>query len=500
MPIPFALLQIILVPVVSAPFVYLVGKRIGKQVGWLTFLPLLYTTTLIIMVGWDVLRVGAISEEYAWAPVTALTFGFLADGLSIPIVLTVSLLCCIDAVYSIRYMEHRVLEMYHEDNYQAHAVYYFLYLLYAVGMMGTVLATNLIQFYLFFELMLVPSWALINSYGYGEKERIGMMYFLWTHVGAIAVLAGILTTFTQTGSFAIADMSLLLGNPVVVWVAAAIFLGLFVKMAVFGLHIWLPYAHAEAPTPISALLSPAMIGIGAYAAARIVIVPLHDVVVTLSPLIAVWALITMIYGGLMALAQDDIKRLLAYSSISQMGYLQLGLSSMTALGVTGSMFHYVSHGTGKFILFSVAGVLICQVGIRSIRRLGGLASKMPITSTVFLLGFLAIAGVPPLNGFQSEWLLFSGYFAKALAGSPSIFELIIAILALIATSITVGYALWTVRRIFFGPLPEHLQDAKEAPLIMTAPLLVSAFVAILLGVYPRWITDFLIPALRSLAI
>ena len=280
------------------------------------------------------------------------------------------------------------------------------------------------------------------------------------------------------------------------WIAFAILIGFFVKMAVFGLHIWLPYAHAEAPTPISALLSPAMIGIGAYAAARLVVIPMNEVFSRFSLAFSLWALVTMVYGGLMALAQDDVKRFLAYSSVSQMGYIFLGLSCANAYGVTGAMFHYVSHGLGKCILFCVAGILITQAETRSIKKLGGLADRMPLTATLCLLGFFAIAGVPPTVGFMSKWVIFLGVFTAAL--EHSIEMLVIAVASIIMTVITVGYALWTVRRIFFGPLPEHLEEVEEAPPIMTVPLLILAVISVILGVYPRLITDYLFPLIGGL--
>jgi NADH-quinone oxidoreductase subunit M len=166
--------------------------------------------------------------------------------------------------------------------------------------------------------MLIPSWLLINNYGYGDREKIGMIYFLWTAVGAVILLAGILAAYTITGSFEISSLTKLIGVSNAVWIAGAMLFAFLIKMAVFGLHIWLPFAHAEAPTPISALLSPAMIGIGAYAILRIVTIPMAPVFQSLSWVFTIWALVTMIYGGLMALTQDDIKRFLAYSSISQM--------------------------------------------------------------------------------------------------------------------------------------------------------------------------------------
>jgi len=171
-----------------------------------------------------------------------------------------------------------------------------------------------------------------------------MMYFMWTHVGAVIMLAGLLSSYWITGSFEISALSGVVGSPFAGWIAIAILIGFFTKMAVFGLHIWLPYAHAEAPTPISALLSPAMIGIGAYAAMRLVIIPMPEVFSHFKLAFSLWGLLTMVYGGLMALAQDDIKRLLAYSSVSQMGYIFLGLSSATSYGLSGAIFHYVSHG------------------------------------------------------------------------------------------------------------------------------------------------------------
>jgi len=495
----FTLAQVLIVPLVFTPIAYVAGRKLGKQTGWITALPLAYTLVLLLLVAYGIRNGGSITETYLWVPLSNLnlTFGLKADGLSIWMAMTINILCLLVGVYSIRYMEHRFHEEGHEASPNDYAAYYALYLLYAVGMLGTVLATNMIQFYLFYELMLVPSWALINNYGYGERERIGMMYFLWTHVGAVILLAGLLTSAWITGSFEISSLNAVVSSPMANWIAFAILIGFFVKMAVFGLHIWLPYAHAEAPTPISALLSPAMIGIGAYAATRLVVIPMNDVFSRFSFIFAVWALITMVYGGLMALAQDDVKRFLAYSSVSQMGYIFLGLASATPFGVAGAIFHYVSHGLGKGILFLTAGILITQTETRSIKKLGGLAAKMPLTATLCLLGFFTISGVPPTIGFMSKWVIFSGVFTGALEAA-SVNMLIIAVASIIMTVLTVGYSLWTVRRIFFGPLPEHLREVKEAPPIMTIPLLILAICSVIIGIYPKLITDYLFPAVQSL--
>lgn len=487
MHVPYSLLQIIGVPLAFVPVVYAVGWKFGRHAGWIVAVPLAYALTLILLA----MSKGGMYEEYAWAPAAGLKLGLLIDGISAPVLFTIALVCALMAIYSVEYMEHRIRELYERPSNPAHSIYYVLYLLYAVGMMGTALATNLIQFYLFYELMLLPSWALIYLYGYKERARIALLYFLWTHSGAMLLLIGIFLIFAYLGSFEIASIGQLSTHPIAIWVATLILIGLFVKIAAFGLHVWLPPAHAEAPTSISALLSPIMIGIASYAAVRLIVLPLFDIFREMSVLIALWGLLTMIYGGLLALAQDDLKRFLAYSSISQMGYLITGIASITAIGIAGAIFHYLSHGLGKCILFAVSGILICQVhGIRSIKKLGGLAPKMPLTAIAFILGFFIIAGVPPLVGFQSKLLIFVGAIEGGLEWGLA--KLSLAILALFATLITVAYALWTIWRVFFGPLPRSLEDAKDAPPTMTVPLFLLLLVAFALGIYPRLITDPLV--------
>jgi len=490
-----SLALVLLVPLVTAPIAYVLGRQFKKNTGWIAAAPLAVTLLLLLSVAPHTRGGGEYVEHYPWAPTVGIDFDLAVDGLNIWVLLTINILSLFISLYSIPYMEHRFHEWEHETGQDisdtGYATYYALYLLYCVGMLGTVMATNTIQFYLFYELMLVPSWALINNYGYGERERIGMMYFLWTHVGAVILLAGLLTGYWITGSFEISALSHVVGHPFAPWVVVAILIGFFTKMAVFGIHVWLPYAHGEAPTPISALLSPAMIGIGTYAAVRLVAVPMHETFARFSLVFSIWALLTMVYGGLMALAQDDIKRFLAYSSVSQMGYLFLGLASAAAYGEAGAIFHYVSHGFGKCILFSAAGVLLPETGTRSIKKMGGLADRMPLTATLTLIGFFAIGGVPPTIGFMSKFMIFSGAFNGAL--SHSTVQLAVVTVGIIMTVLTVGYSLWTVRRIFFGPLAEGMEEVHEAPKLMLAPMVVFALLAVVLGIYPKLVLDYLLP-------
>ncbi len=493
------LLGAIVAPLVSVPIVYLVGRKLREKTGYVAFALLLIPFVSILLSAALATNDpnGSYSEAYPWYPIG--TFGLRADNLSIPVLFTISLLTALIAIFSVPYMHHKI-----GDDPKRYGLYYSLYILYALGMTGTVLATNLIQFYAFFEIMLVPSFFLIAEWGYGDREKISLMYFFWTHVGALVLLVGILVTAYLSGSTDLDAVKTVLSTPgaisdtLRIGIVGAMCFGLFVKMAQFGLHVWLPHAHAEAPTPISALLSPAMIGIGGYATVRIVMTIYPQGFLALSAFFAGWAVITMFYGGLMAMVQDDIKRLLAYSSISQMGYILFGLASFTQLGVAGSMFQYVSHGTAKGILFIVAGSIILQVnGERSIGKLGGLASRMPITTTAAFIGFLAILGLPTTNGFLSEFFLFQGGFIRA-ADTASLYRIVIAVLGVIATALTAGYSLWTLRRVFFGPTNATTSGVKEAPWTVTAPLIVLSIVTIALGIYPQPVLGPLLTAAKAI--
>jgi NADH-quinone oxidoreductase subunit M len=482
------LLQILLVPLAFVFITYFAGLRWGKKTGWLGFLSLSYSTVITLLVA---SRGGAV-EYYEWRPIGI--FGLNADGISIPILFTISLLSALMSVYSISYMTHTI-----NDDKSQFGLYYSLLLLYSIGMMGAVLATDLIEFYLFFELMLIPSYFLIAKWGSGDRDRISFMYFIWTHIGALALLAGILSVGYFGGTF---DLQSIVSSSIPenlrLFIVCLMTVGLLVKMAAFGLHIWLPHAHAEAPTPISALLSPAMIGIGGYAIVRIVMAILPSAFLEISILLTVWAVVTMFYGGAMALVQDDIKRLLAYSSISQMGYILLGIASFQILGVSGAMFQYVTHGLGKGILFMVAGVIMIQAdGLRSIRKMGGLAAKMPITATAALIGFLTIMGIPPTSGFISEFLIFAGSFHEGFQLS-SMARIALSFLGVVSTALTAGYSLWAVRRIFFGELSPELANVKEAPWTMTAPLLVLCAISVILGIFPDLVERLLLPAVKAI--
>lgn len=494
----------VIIPFITSVFLPIIGRRVRESVlAFLSGISLLYSLIVIgFLTLYPGLTEGVQDPVYAVHPLLG-SFTMLLDGLSGPVAFSIALVTCLVAFYSVPYMRHRLEEMEREGvSPPSWGVYFMLYLMFSASMLGTVLSTNLIEFYLFLELTLLPSFLLIAFYGYGDRVRIAILYLLWTHIGALVFLVGILALGLNVGVFDIYNpitgaFSLGIGEELpralIMPVGLAILIGLFVKMAVFGVHIWLPYAHAEAPTPVSALLSPNLIGIAGYALVRILYTFFPNVLSDFSPYLMGLAILTMVYGGFMALAQDDFKRLLAYSSVSQMGYLLLGIGSLNSTGIAGAMLHYVSHAVGKAVLFMVAGVLIVQLhGLRSISRMGGLASKMPLTAALALVGFMHITGVPPSLGLWSEILIVTGSVGKALElGSTSYTTLLVGLV--VAIGLSTAYSFLTMKRIFFGELSEKLrEEAREGGLNIVVPVAIIGAVGTLLFFYPSVFIDPLI--------
>ncbi len=514
----YVLLQAVFLPLLLSPVAYMLARKLGPNAAtWFTFGLLLYCTTIMIVPVFS----GTYEEHYPWTKLFG-EFGFLIDGLASPFAIIIYVLSTVLALYSKPYMVRKITEQFEERMHKQNqliadgqstamiessglqgyvnnqiGIYFALYLVFAMGMLGTVLATNLIEFYVFFEVMLIPGFFLIALYGYGARRRIALLFFFWTHVGAVVLLLGFLAIGLNVGSF---DFSAIKehGIPpnILTFAAIAIILGLGVKLAAFIFHIWLPYAHAEAPTPISALLSPAMIGIGGYGLFRLIVMLLPGQYEHFSLFLNLWGLATMFYGGIMALMQDDIKRLFAYSSISQMGYLLFGIGSSSALGLSGAEMMYVSHGLGKGLLFMMAGAVILQVGTRSMTKLGGLAGKMPITAVCAMIGALTIMGVPPTSGFMGEWTLFYGALQTALQQGSTI-RMVTFGLGLVSTVFTMAYILWMIKRVFFGKLPENLSNTKEASWYITAPMMVLAGFSIVVGIYPDIFFKQIIPFMNG---
>ena len=507
----YALLQAVFLPLLLSPVAYIIGRKVEPTPAmWFTFAILLYTTILVINAALS----GTVEEHYPWTEQFG-EFGLLLDGLASPFAIMIYVLSTILVLYSKPYMIHKFHEQFEEEKKlnpsssgqtsvvessslsdyvnAKSGLYFALYLVFAMGMLGTVLSTNLIEFYIFFEVMLIPGFFLVALWGDGPRRKIGLMFLFWTHAGAVVLLLGFLMIGLTIGSFDFADINESeIPADIALISAVAIAIGLGVKLAVFMFHVWLPYVHGSAPTPISALLSPAMIGIGAYGMFRLIVEFLPLTFAELSIWLHIWGLVTMIYGGAMALMQDDLKRLLAYSSISQMGYILFGIGSMSVLGLAGAEMMYVTHAIGKGILFMMAGIIIVKVGTRSISKLGGLAGKLPITAVCAVIGALTIMGVPPTGGFMGEWPLFFGALETEIEEGSTVRAVTFG-LGLVATALKMAYMLWMLKRVFFGKTPEHLENVKEGSWYMTAPMMVLAGFSIVIGIYPDIFLKTIIP-------
>ncbi|MFO7836356.1 MAG: complex I subunit 5 family protein [Candidatus Thorarchaeota archaeon] len=491
MEIPFLLLQTVLIPVLSMPVMALLGRKIGTRVGWVAAVVLSYTTILLLLGGIDFWISGSpLIEHYSWSTaVLNIEFGFLADGLSYPVAILMNIISTVVVVYSIRYVEHPIEEIHDEKEKGLNELYFSLFMLFPTGLLGVSFATNLVEIYLFLDILLIPLYFIISYFGLIQRNRIATMVFMWGFIGGSLFLIGSVVVYSQIGSLMVSDLPALVGSPLALWATVFMLVGILMKMAVFGFHVWLPWVHSGAPTPVSAILT-VFVGIMSYLLGRIFVQNLAVIIQSFSRPLMIWALITMLYGGLLTLAQDDIKLVYACSTISQTSYSLLGLASLTATGAAGGVFYFLSHSLGKVILFSCAGMVILRTDVRNINKMGGLAKKMPVTAILCVIGSLILSAIPPFSGLPAEWIMFMGIFEYGITAG-SLLDIVIPIAGIFITFISTVYTFWPVMRIFFGPLPESMKDVREAPLQMIIPTAVLALISLLIGVYPELVMRFL---------
>lgn len=434
----------------------------------------------------------------------SITAGLIADGLSYPIAMLISGLGAAVMFFCAFYMK----------DVESPGSFFGNMLFFIGGMIGVALATNVIEFFIFWEVMLIPSYILVNQFGLTEnKSRTALKYFLWTTFGSVIMFVGLfmmgvtLNTFdfqqmtlnlqaAQTAYAAFLGtlipfgaafnqwLSVFLTGLILVIPAILIFIGFAVKMALFPLHTWLPDTYMEAPMPVVLLLSAAMTKTAAYGIARFLVIYMGPSLQTLQVSLAIVGLVTAAYGGIMALTQKNLKRMLAYSSMSQMGYILFGFAMVSVLGVNGSLLHILNHGICMGVWFMVAGIILKATGTLDFDKLGGLSEKMPATAAIATIAALSVAGVPPLLGFSSEWMIFAGGMMAT--------QYLLTALLLVATAITLGYYLWAIRRIFFGPLKVGLEKVK-APRSLVAPIVVLAAFIVVLGIAPAIATQYFSP-------
>jgi NADH-quinone oxidoreductase subunit M len=475
--------------------IYVLKGRLEASAGRIAVGFSALASLLMIPPFYQILTTGAAWEEYAtWSGLLD-QFGLYLDGIAFPITFAIVVLGFLSVAYAVGYTEHS----HNRPTFFANQLFFLM------GMQWVSLATNLIEFFIAWEIMLVPSYFLILFWGLPEtRKRTAMKFWLYTQSGAVCILVGFGFLYGFTGSFDLfAIQSILSSVPISLEMLKLIFVllaaGFLVKMAVFPIHWWLPPVHAEAPTPISVLLSGAMIETGAYALVRFGTITLNAAAASLAFWIAVLGVITMFYGGLLALTQTDIKRLLAYSSVSQMGYVLFALGVFTTSGTSGGLFHLINHAFSKGLLFMTAGAVIHQTGLRDINKMGGLSNKMPITAFAAAIGAMSIAGSPPLSGFASEWMMFYGGYQAAVTGGINLPMLVLTVLAVSSTIVSAGYMLRFLMKVFLGPHPDELENVKESPRSMTYPMVALGVLIVLFGIFPGLALNVILPAVQAIA-
>lgn len=364
--------------------------------------------------------------------------------------------------------------------------YYLVLFITFLGLLGVVLAKDLLSFYIFLEIMTVGIYFLIIDNAKKESFPAGFKYILMMFTGGIFILASILMLYNLTGTFEIAEIArtaCILPGPAVGLIFTLFTIGCLFEMGAVPFHIWLPDAHPMAPSPISALLSGVAIKIGAYGIIRIIFtLQFHN-----SALILI-GVTSMLFGVVLAMKQTNVKRLLAYSSISQMGYVLLGIGLGTGLGLGGAMFHILNHATFKMLLFLCMGAVIYATRERELGNLGGLGKRMPVTMVTFSVAALAISGIPPFNGFISKTIL-----SASVSGN-----FFLKLVIILTAAGTFALFLKLFRRVFWGELPANLKTVKEAPLLILFPLLLLAGACLGIGLFPAQLLSNLIsPATGS---
>lgn len=490
---PYALLAVFLLPTLAIPFVYLTGRKSTKAAGLFVALIALANMALLITTVPAVLNSAnnRYLESYEWIPILNSKFTLFVDGVSLSIAFVALVLILAAALFSINYMEGK----------KDLPTYYALLTLLSVGLVGVFITSNLLLFFFCWELMLVPAYFIIGGWGYKNAYRAAFKFFVFTHAGAVFVLLGIGAIFMVTGQtdFFQAEAALLTVNPnIVQWILLALTAGFAVKMAIVPVHMWLPDAHAEAPSSMSALLSGVIISAGAYAILRISLGTVFPAIIGTNfganflHGLTVFGVISAFFGSLVALVETDTKRIIAYSSIAHMGYVMFGLSLFPHPDpTTGTVLQIVNHAVSKGLFFLSAGALLHQLNARDIRELGGLSGKLPFTTTASSIAALSIAGAPPFACFISEFLIFVGAFA-AIKGDG--FFLLPTGLMLVATVLSLGYALRYITRVFLGPPKEGVTyegKITEVPAYMKLSMLILAVFVVILGVYPTFFINLI---------
>jgi NADH-quinone oxidoreductase subunit M len=407
-----------------------------------------FVLSLVMLVGFETGEAGMQwSEHMEWLPAVGINYDMGVDGVSVWLVVLTTLLSAISVYWSFGPIETRVRE------------YFIAMLLLEVGMIGVFVSLDLFLFYVFFELSLIPMALLIGVWGSANRVYAAVKFFLYTLAGSLLMLVGIVATyqayFEETGIRTLNVLELAKGNyghDFQMWVFAAFFIAFAIKIPMWPVHTWLPDAHVEAPTAGSVILAGVLLKMGGYGLIRFNLTLFEDAARDYAPWIIAISCIAIIYGALVALPQPDMKKLIAYSSVSHMGFVTLGIFAFNMQGMYGAMIVMLSHGLVTSGLFLCVGVIYDRAHTRLISAFGGLATPMPIYATLFGVLMFASIGLPGLSGFVGEYLSVIGVFREyRWAGAISFFVVILS----------AWYMMWLFQRIVFGRRPGEAPDPGD---------------------------------------
>jgi len=460
-------------------FVFSCPRLIKWTAAILTFIPLALSIVLFINFDMSPAAAGLIQfeEKLSWiAPLNAY-YHLGVDGLSLPFVVLTTFLGFLAVLISWK-INLRLKE------------YFGWLLLLETSILGVFLSLDLLLFFIFWEIEVIPMYFLITIWGSGRKEYSAIKYVVYTLFGSAFMLAGILSLYFTTGSLSMVDIAQGGLAPLRAAIpAVAIFFLLLIafaiKLPVFPLHTWLPDAHTDAPTAVSVMLAGVLIKMGGYGMIRLCVTLFPQVAQTYATTLVILAIISVLYGAAVTMRQTDFKRLIAYSSISHMGYVLLGIFALGQVSLIGASLQMFSHGLITGLLFAMVGLVIHNTHERDLRKLGGLARQVPIITVVFSIAGLASLGLPTTSGFAAEFLVFVGSFSSTIVPGIQIYT----ILGVLGVVITAGYILWMLQRVFYGPVLEQYNGTADADVLERVYMFAFIAVIMLVGIYPAILTD-----------
>jgi len=414
-------------------------------------------------------------EKLSWIPAINAFYHLGVDGLSLPLVILMTFL--------------GVLAVLVSWNIQLRPKEYFIWLLLLeASILGVFCSLDMVLFFLFWELELIPMYFLISVWGGGRKEYSAIKYVIYTLVGSAMMLAGILSIYFTTGSLNMMELAGLAAAKPFIPLAAMFFLmliGFAIKLPVFPLHTWLPDAHTDAPTAASVVLAGALLKMGGYGMIRLCVSIFPAVALQYAPLLTALAAVSVLYGAAVTLRQKDLKRLIAYSSVSHMGYVLLGIFALTQVSLTGAVLQMFSHGIITGLLFAMVGLVYDKAHERNLDNLGGLARQMPVIVVVFSIAGLASLGLPGTSGFAAEFITFIGSYSSTVVEGIRLYT----ILGVFGIVLTAGYILWMLQRVFYGPPLDKFNKVPDANNVEKVCIFSFVVAIMLVGIYPAILTD-----------